>query len=139
MHTRQIRSDRRLSLPRARAVVARAVAVSAVAGASLLMTAAPAAAQVGDPAYGAGPGVSAGQPTVAGQAPAGVVRPGVAGLTPGRASGGPTVPAQALPNTGGGPETPPTDWGMPAALAGLTLVGLVAVARRNLARGGRTS
>jgi hypothetical protein len=132
MRNRQICFDRTPGFPKARAVVARALGVAALAGASLVMTASPAAAQVGDPAYGSGPGASAGQPTSAGQ-------PAVANQAPGRAPGGPLVPAQALPNTGSGPEAPPTDWGMPAAVAALTFVGLAAVARRNLARGGRAS
>jgi hypothetical protein len=143
MHIRQIRLGRTPGYPTARARLARALLVAAMAGVSLLVTAMPTAAQVGDPAYGAGPGVSAGQPSVAGQTPGravgGVTQPGVAAQAPGRAAGGPLVPAQALPNTGSGPATPPTDWGMPAAIAALALVGLAAMGRRNLVRGGSAS
>jgi hypothetical protein len=109
---------------RSRTAAARLLAVALAAQAAVLLTASPASAQVGDPAYGAGPGVSSGLPTVAGQAP-------------GRGTTSPAIAAQALPNTGSGPSIPSPEWG--ALVAGALGFAAVAASRLLSVRRGRLS
>ncbi len=118
----------------------RALALAVAAHAALLIAACPAAAQVSDPAYGAGPGVSAGQPitstgqtTTTGEPGVAAVspgQPGVAAITPGRGTEAAPVAARALPNTGSGPADSAVDWtGAAAAGSMMLLVSGTAVSR----------